>query len=93
LARFEFEFGIVHFVFLLPLFRLVNRACLSRGVQVTDAAWRAVMRTVAGVGDLVQRTGDGRIGRVLDGRAVKRFGVAVCSLHRARGDEDRRFHG
>jgi hypothetical protein len=33
-------------------------------------AWRTSMRTVAGVGDLVQRTGDGRTGRVLGGRAV-----------------------
>jgi hypothetical protein len=31
---------------------------LSCGVQVTGATWRAVMRIVAGVGDLVQRTGD-----------------------------------
>jgi hypothetical protein len=43
---------------------------LSRGVQVVGAAWRAVTRTVAGVGDLVQRTGDGGTGRVLGGRAV-----------------------
>jgi hypothetical protein len=33
-------------------------------------AWRAAMRTVAGVGDLVQRTGDDHTGRVLDGREV-----------------------
>jgi hypothetical protein len=39
-------------------------------VQVAGAAWYAVMRTVAGVGDLVQRTGDGHTGRVLGGRAV-----------------------
>jgi hypothetical protein len=31
------------------------------------------MSTVAGVGDLVQRTGDGCTGRVLGGRAVERF--------------------
>jgi hypothetical protein len=37
---------------------------------VAGAAWRAATRTVAGVGDLVQRTGDGRTGRVLGGRAV-----------------------
>jgi hypothetical protein len=49
-------------------------------------AWRAAMRTVAGVGDLVQRTGVGRIGRVLGGRAVERSGGAVCGLHLARGD-------
>jgi hypothetical protein len=65
---------------------LENRVCLSRGVQVTGAAWRAAMRTVAGVGDLVQRTGDGRIGQVLGGRAVERLGGAVCGLHLARGD-------
>jgi hypothetical protein len=74
------------FVFLLPLFRLENRVCLSRGVQVAGAAWRAMMRIVAGVGDLVQRTGDGHTGRVLSGWAVKRSGGAVCGLHLARGD-------
>jgi hypothetical protein len=36
---------------------------------------------VAGVGDLVQRTGDGRTGRVLGGQAVERSGDAVCGLH------------
>jgi hypothetical protein len=55
-------------------------------VQVAVAAWRVATRTVAGVGDLVQRTGDGRIGRVLGGRAVERSGGAVCGLHLARGD-------
>jgi hypothetical protein len=39
------------FVFLLPLFGLENRVCLSHGVQVAGAAWRAVTRIVAGVGD------------------------------------------
>jgi hypothetical protein len=85
LARFEFKSGIVLF-FLLPLFGSENRVCLSRGVQAAVAAWRAVTRTVAGVGDLVQRTGDGRTGRVLGGRAVERSGGAVCGLHLARGD-------
>jgi hypothetical protein len=46
---------------------LENHVCLSRGVQVAGAAWRAATRTMAGVGDLVQRTGDGRIVRVLGG--------------------------
>jgi hypothetical protein len=59
---------------------------LTRGVQVAGAAWHAVMRTVTGVGDLVQRTGDGRTGRVLGGRAVERSGGAMCGLHLARGD-------
>jgi hypothetical protein len=57
-------------------------------VQVTCAVWRAVMRIVAGVGDLVQRIGDGRIGHVLGGRAIERSSDAVCGLHRACGDEE-----
>jgi hypothetical protein len=65
---------------------LENRVCLSRGVQVVGAAWRAATRTVAGVGNLVQRTGDGRIGQVLGGRAVEWLGGTVCGLHLARGD-------
>jgi hypothetical protein len=62
LTRFEFESGMVLFcfVFLLLLFRLENHVCLSRGVQVAGAAWHAVTRIMAGVGELVQRTGDGR---------------------------------
>jgi hypothetical protein len=68
------------------LFRSKNHVCFSHGVQMAGAVWRAAMRTVAGVGDLVQRTGDGRTGRVLGGRAVERSGDAVCGLHLARGD-------
>jgi hypothetical protein len=48
---------------------------------------------VAGVGDLVQRTEDGCIGRVLGGRAIERSGGTVCGLHHARGDEEREFLG
>jgi hypothetical protein len=66
---------------------------LSHGVQVAGAAWYAVMRIVVGVGDLVQRTGDGHTGQVLSGRAIERSGGAVCDLHRARGDEERGFLG
>jgi hypothetical protein len=75
-----------YFVFLLPLFHLENRVCLSPSVQVTGAAWRAATRTMAGVGDLVQRIGDGRTSWVLGGRAVERSGGTVCGLHLARGD-------
>jgi hypothetical protein len=75
-----------YFVFLLPLVHSENRVCLSHGVQVAGVAWRAAMRTVAGVGDLVQRTGDDRTGRILSGRAVERSGGAVCGLHLTRGD-------
>jgi hypothetical protein len=85
-ARFEFECGTFYFVFLLSLFRSENRVCLSCGVQVVGATWRAATRTVAGVGDLVQRTGDGRTGWVLGGRTVERSGGTVCGLHLAHGD-------
>jgi hypothetical protein len=66
---------------------------LSRGVQVAGAAWCATTMIVAGVGDLVQRTEDGRIGWVLGDRAIERLGDIVCGLHRARGDEERGFLG
>jgi hypothetical protein len=91
LARFEFKSGTVLFVFLLSLFHLENHVCLSRGVQVAGAAWRAAMKIVAGVGDLVRRTGDGRTCQVLGGRAIERSGDVVCSLHRACGDEELGF--
>jgi hypothetical protein len=68
----------------LPLFfvSLENHICLSHGVQVAGAAWRAVTRIMIGVGDLVQRTGDGHTGRVLSGRTIRRSGDIVCGLHR-----------
>jgi hypothetical protein len=86
LARFEFESEIISFYSLVPLVRLENHVCLSRGVQVAGAAWHAATWTMAGVGDLVQRTGDGRTGRVLGGRAIERSGGVVCGLHLACGD-------
>ncbi len=58
---------------------------MSRGVQVAGVAWREAMKIVAGVEDLVQRTGDGHTGRVLGGQTVERSGGAVCGLHLARG--------
>jgi hypothetical protein len=45
------------------------------------------------VEDHVQRTGDGRIGRVFDGRTIERSGDTVCGLHRAREDEEHGFLG
>jgi hypothetical protein len=87
---FEFESGIV---FILSLFRLENHIWFSHGVQVAGAAWRAATRIVVGVGDLLQRTRDGRTGRVLSGRAIERSDDAVCGLHRAHGDEERGFLG
>jgi hypothetical protein len=85
-VRFEFESGTVLFCFSFILFRLENRVYLSRGVQVAGAAWCAAMRTLAGVGDLVKRSGDGRTGRVLGGRAVERSGDVMCGLHLTCGD-------
>jgi hypothetical protein len=43
------------------------------------------MSIVVGVGDLVQRIGDGRTDRVLGGRATERSGDAVCGIDCARG--------
>jgi hypothetical protein len=77
----------------LSLFHLENRVCLSRGVQVIGVAWCAAMRIVAGVGDLLQRTRDGHMGQILDGRAIERLGGAICGSHRAHGDEKRGFFG
>jgi hypothetical protein len=45
------------------------------------------------VGDLVQKTEDGRTGRVLGGRTIEMSGDVVCGLHRTRGDEKRGFLG
>jgi hypothetical protein len=56
---------------------------LSRGVQVVGVVWRAMMRTMARVGDLVQRTENGRTGWVLGGRVVESSGGAMCGLHLA----------
>jgi hypothetical protein len=64
---------------------------LSRGVKVAGAARRVVMRIMAGVGDLVQRTEDGRTGQVLGGRVIEISSGAMCGLHRACGDEGREF--
>jgi hypothetical protein len=64
---------------------------LSRGVQVAGATWRAAMRIVAGVEDLVQRTRDGHTGWVLGGRAIGRSGGIVCGLHHESGDEKHEF--
>jgi hypothetical protein len=46
---------------------------------------------VAGVADLVQRTGDSRTNRVLGSRTIERLGDVVCGLHHACGDEEHEF--
>jgi hypothetical protein len=70
-----------------------NRICLSRGVQMAGAAWWIATRVMTGVGDLVQRTGNSRTGRVLGGRTIERSGDNVCGLYRARGDKECGFLG
>jgi hypothetical protein len=79
------------FVLPLSLFCLENHGCLSRGVQVAGVAWWVATRIMVGVGDLVQRTGDGHTGRVLDSRAIERSGGTVCGLYRAHADEECEF--
>jgi hypothetical protein len=49
------------------------------------------MRIIAGVGNLMQRTENGRTGRVLGGRAIERSGGTVYGLHRAQVDKERGF--
>jgi hypothetical protein len=46
---------------------------------------------VAGVGDMVQRTENGRTGQVLGGWVIERSNFTVCGLHHARRDEVRVF--
>jgi hypothetical protein len=53
--------------------------------------WCTVTRIVAGVEDLMQRIEDGYTCQILGDRAIERSGDAVYGLHRARGDEKRRF--
>jgi hypothetical protein len=45
------------------------------------------MRIMTGIGDMEQRTRDGRTDRVLDGKTIGRSGDVVCGLHRACGYE------
>jgi hypothetical protein len=61
-----------------------NRVCLSHGVQVIDAIWWAMIRIVAGVGDLVQRIEDGQaqVGYLVVGRSRGRVTLcAICTMH------------
>jgi hypothetical protein len=51
------------------------------------------MRIVVGVGNLVQKTGDGRTGRVLGSQAIERSGGTLFGLHHTSGDEEYGFLG
>jgi hypothetical protein len=59
MSWFEFKSGTFPWFYPTIYYScLENRVYLSCGVQVTGAVWRAAMRIVVGVGDLVQRTED-----------------------------------
>jgi hypothetical protein len=79
------------FTFISVLFE--ESICLSRGVQVAGATCRAATRIVAGVGNLVQRTEDGRTSWILDYRTIERSSDVVCGLHRTCGDVKLEFLG
>jgi hypothetical protein len=93
MAGFEFESEMFLFLFFFTFSSFGGSRLLVSCVQEAGATWRAATCTVARVGDLVQRTGDGRTGRVLGCRTVERSGGAVCGLHLARGDQKRGFLG
>jgi hypothetical protein len=61
-----------------------NHVCLSRGMQVADAAWRIATRILAGQGDLLQRTGDdqAQVEYSMAGRLGGWFTpCAFCTVH------------
>jgi hypothetical protein len=91
-VRFKFKSWIVLFCFFIFVLFGESRL-LASWCAMADAAWHAAIRIVAVVGDLLQRAGDGRTGRVLSGRTIERSGGAVCGLHCAHGDEERGFLG
>jgi hypothetical protein len=83
LARFKLKFRKFWFLPLF-LFRLENRVCLSRDVQVTCAIWRTVTRIMTGVGDLLQRTRDdeAQVEYSVTERSRGRVMLcAVCTIH------------
>jgi hypothetical protein len=62
-----------------------NCVCLSHGVQATSATWWASARIVAGVGDLVQSTGDGqaRVGYSVAGQLRDQVTLCVvCTVYK-----------
>jgi hypothetical protein len=64
-----------------------NHVCLSRGVQVIGVTWWAVMRIMAGVRDLVQKTGDDEAYVGYSAAARSRGRVTLCVV--SQGDEER----
>jgi hypothetical protein len=81
-------------VVLLPLFCSHGESCLRISWCAGGRCGKqAATRIMARVGDLVQRTEDGRTGRVLGGWTIGRSRDAVCGIHCTCGDEERIFLG
>jgi hypothetical protein len=91
LARFEFESGTISFYFSF-IFVSFGESCLL-------VSWCAGGRCSMACSDKDhgrnRRSGAEdrgyRTGRVLSCRVIERSGGAVCGLHRAHGDEERKF--
>jgi hypothetical protein len=83
-SRFEFESGTFLWFCYITFVRMENRVCLSRGVQVVGATWRAASRIMTRVEDLVQRTEDGQahVGYLMARRSRGRvMQCGVCTTH------------
>jgi hypothetical protein len=93
LARFEFKSGTILFCFSFIFVSFGESRLLVSWCAGGRCGTTCSDEDRAGVGDLVQRTGDGHTGRVLGGRAVEQSGGTMCCLHRAHGDEEREFLG
>jgi hypothetical protein len=66
-------------------FHVEKCVCLSHDVSVTGEAWRTGVRIEAGVGDLVQRTGDSQaqVGYSVAGRLRGQVTLCVvCTVHK-----------
>jgi hypothetical protein len=85
MSWFEFKSRIFLWFYAIILFCVENHVCLSRGVQVAGVTWWVETRIMAGVGDLVPRTGDGQaqvgysVARRSRGRVTP---CAVCTMHK-----------
>jgi hypothetical protein len=70
---FKFESRTISFCFSFIFVSLENHVCLSRGVQVEGATWRAVTRTVGMAA---------QVGYSVAGRSRGRVApCAVCTSH------------
>jgi hypothetical protein len=92
-VRFEFESGTVSFCLSFTFVSFGEMCLLVSWCAGGRCGMMCSDRIMAGVGDLVQRTGDGRTCWVLSARATERSGGTVYGLHRARGDEEHEFLG